>query len=156
MIPVQSAWLLAHVERLLAVSSLSRPLRIVRIGLGLAFTSVLARLFGMKRCWSILRRLADRPAPYRHSALSRAAVTRAGVRDVTAIAERSPFQSRCLARSLFLAALLRRQGIAGSVCIGVRGEDGFDAHAWVEIDSVPINDRADVTTRYATLWRLEA
>jgi len=138
------------------VASLSRWVRIAKIGLGLAFASVLVRLFGMQRGWAILRRLADRRIPYPHTALSRTMITQALVRDVTAVAARSPFRSRCLARSLFLAASLRRQGIAASVCIGVRGNDGFDAHAWVEIDARPINDTADVTTRYATLWRLEA
>lgn len=56
----------------------------------------------------------------------------------------------CLHRSLILWWLVRRQGIASELRIGVRKEEGrFEAHAWVECAGVPLNDRADVGQDFA-------
>ena len=49
-----------------------------------------------------------------------------------------PADSRCLARSLVLTALLARRGIPSSLVIGVRGGPSFAAHAWVEYDGWPL------------------
>jgi hypothetical protein len=65
-------------------------------------------------------------------------------------AHRLPVRSTCLTRSLALAWMLRRRGAAAHVRIGVRFASGtLDAHAWVELDGQPVNDRADVSTRFA-------
>jgi hypothetical protein len=48
--------------------------------------------------------------------------------------------STCLTKSLALAWMLRRNGVAATVRIGVRARDGFDAHAWVECRGVAVND----------------
>lgn len=51
----------------------------------------------------------------------------------------------CLARSLYLWRLLRRRGAGAKLRIGVRLEDGaLEAHAWVECEGIPVNDRPDV------------
>lgn len=51
----------------------------------------------------------------------------------------------CLTRSLYLWWLLRRRGVGAKLRIGVRLEDGtLEAHAWVECDGIPVNDRPDV------------
>ncbi len=47
---------------------------------------------------------------------------------------RLPGDTRCLARSLVLLAMLARRGLGGSVVIGVRSAPTFGAHAWVELD----------------------
>ena len=44
----------------------------------------------------------------------------------------------CLTQSLALARMLRRRGIAAEVRVGVRTDDGFHAHAWVEVNGVAI------------------
>jgi Transglutaminase-like superfamily len=55
----------------------------------------------------------------------------------------------CLARSLALTRLLHERAV---LCIGVRpGERELDAHAWVELDGVVLNDVADVRERYAVI-----
>jgi hypothetical protein len=51
------------------------------------------------------------------------------------------FSTNCLEQSLVLCWLLRRLGIAAELRIGARKEVGrFEAHAWVEVDSVVLND----------------
>ena len=62
------------------------------------------------------------------------------------VAEFGLFRPRCLARSLALQWLLRREGIPRSrVRIGVRRDErGFAAHAWVDLDGAPLGERADV------------
>jgi Transglutaminase-like superfamily len=56
----------------------------------------------------------------------------------------------CLTRSLLLRWLLRRYGTTSDLCIGVRLEQGeFAAHAWVEKDGIPLNDRPEFVARYA-------
>jgi len=53
----------------------------------------------------------------------------------------SPLPTTCLSRSLTLWWILRRQGIASELRIGVSKDDGeFAAHAWVELDGIPINN----------------
>jgi Transglutaminase-like superfamily len=47
----------------------------------------------------------------------------------------------CLEHSLVLWWLLRRHGVLANMCIGGRKEQGrFAAHAWVEVDGVPVGD----------------
>ena len=56
----------------------------------------------------------------------------------------------CLTRSLVLRWLLRRYGTTSDLRIGVRMEQGeFSAHAWVEMDGIPLNDRPEFVARYA-------
>ena len=58
----------------------------------------------------------------------------------------------CLERSLVLQWLLRRQGCPAELRIGVRPDiAGLDAHAWVEIDGEPVNDRRDIAQAFAPL-----
>ena len=60
-----------------------------------------------------------------------------------------PWPATCLRRSLVLWALLERAGIAAELRLGFRKVKGaFEAHAWVELNGVPLNDRRDVRTRY--------
>jgi hypothetical protein len=55
----------------------------------------------------------------------------------------------CLSRSITLWWLLRRQGIASALKIGVRKDEGaLDAHAWVEHEGAAVNDRLDRLQRY--------
>jgi hypothetical protein len=49
-----------------------------------------------------------------------------------------PSDTRCLNRSLVLTDMLSRRGIQASFVIGVRSDDGFEAHAWVEHRGIPL------------------
>ena len=56
----------------------------------------------------------------------------------------------CLTRSLLLRWLLRRYGTPSDLRIGVRLEEGMlAAHAWVEKDGIPLNDRPELVASYA-------
>lgn len=49
-----------------------------------------------------------------------------------------PVESRCLVRSLVLTELLSRRAIPSTLVIGVKPGDSFGAHAWVELNGVPL------------------
>jgi hypothetical protein len=55
----------------------------------------------------------------------------------------------CLQQSLTLWWLLSRNGIRGKFHIGARKEAGWlNAHAWIEIEGLVLNDNSDVRRRY--------
>ena len=69
---------------------------------------------------------------------------------VNIAARHTPFPATCLTRSLLLCWLLRRRGVQSDLRIGVRLTQGvLDAHAWVECDGLPVNDRPDVARDFA-------
>ena len=79
---------------------------------------------------------------------------RATARLVQAAARYGLFRPTCLPQSLVLCWLLRRQGLAGELRIGVRPEPSrLEAHAWVEFQGRPLNDGADVARRFAPFPR---
>lgn len=49
-----------------------------------------------------------------------------------------PTDSRCLAQSLVLIAMLVRRGTRATLVIGVSPEPSFKAHAWVEQEGQPL------------------
>src|SRR5262245_44478890 len=58
-------------------------------------------------------------------------------------------RANCLQRSIALWWLLRRKGISGELHIGTRKVAGhLDAHAWIEIEGIVLNDSSDVRHRY--------
>lgn len=61
--------------------------------------------------------------------------------------------AQCLSRSLVLCHLLRSRGLPAEIRLGVStpGDGKLIAHAWVELDGLPLNDGADVSRRYAAL-----
>jgi len=72
-------------------------------------------------------------------------------RIVRGAANWTPFHANCLARSLVLSRLLRCQGLAHNLRIGVHKPDGhFAAHAWVEHGCVALAEPETVADRYAT------
>ena len=72
---------------------------------------------------------------------------------VTASSRRMPIRATCLVRSLALNRMLRRRGIDSRLRIGVRLLEAsrLDAHCWVELDGVPLNDVADIASHYAAI-----
>jgi hypothetical protein len=60
-----------------------------------------------------------------------------------------PTNGSCLRQSLLVWWLLRRQGVPAELRIGVRKQEGFAAHAWVEVGDQPVNDAPDVAERFA-------
>jgi hypothetical protein len=57
-----------------------------------------------------------------------------------------PYHATCLPRAVVVWALLRRQSIDGELTIGVRkAADDLEAHAWVELDGVALEQRPERT-----------
>jgi len=66
----------------------------------------------------------------------------------------SPAKFTCLEQSLTLWYLLRKQGIATQLRIGVRKMDGnFEAHAWVEHEGVALEQPGEIHQHYAAFDR---
>jgi hypothetical protein len=55
-------------------------------------------------------------------------------RATTRVLRTLPTDTRCLMQSLTLSALLARRGYSSTLVIGVRADEAFGAHAWVELD----------------------
>ena len=62
-----------------------------------------------------------------------------------------PANGTCLRQSLLVWWLLRRKGLQAELRIGVRKHPAFVAHAWVELDGLPVNDDFDVGKRITPL-----
>jgi len=68
----------------------------------------------------------------------------AAMRSVRSAALNGVCRTKCLHDSLVLWALLRREGLNPTLRFGARRQDGvFEAHAWVELDSLRLDTRAD-------------
>lgn len=52
---------------------------------------------------------------------------------VPRIAARAPWRADCLVQALAARRWLERAGVATELCIGVRKETGFEAHAWLKV-----------------------
>ncbi|MGH9703336.1 MAG: lasso peptide biosynthesis B2 protein, partial [Candidatus Acidiferrales bacterium] len=69
---------------------------------------------------------------------------------VSAAASEGVYSANCLERSLTLWWLLRRQGFASQLKIGVRKKnDRLEAHAWIELDGTVLNDDPAVRSNYS-------
>jgi hypothetical protein len=74
------------------------------------------------------------------------------VRNVDVAADLLPGAATCLAKSLVLVALLQHQGFAAELRIGVRTElSGLLAHAWVEVEGLPVNERPGIADVFVPL-----
>jgi hypothetical protein len=108
------------------------------------------RAAGFRRLCAFLGRLGARSRrhPPVEIASQRARSTAALLRSASV---RGVYRANCLDQSVALWWLLRLQGIDADIRIGVRKDDGLEAHAWVEVGSVVVNDREDVASVFAPL-----
>jgi hypothetical protein len=125
-------WRLSGFERGVVIEATAA---LLATGLGL-------RLAGFRRWKSVLAWLgpsANAILPLQRASHKESAQVIA--RMEAAAARNLFFSTNCLEQSLVLWWLLRRLGIAAELRIGARKEVGrFEAHAWVEVDSVVLND----------------
>jgi len=89
-----------------------------------------------------LQRLSDRMArPSRANGLR----PEVAARLVRIAAEHSLYRARCLEKSLVLRWILCREGVDARIILGARKEDKeMQAHAWVEVDGVSLDDVTDI------------
>jgi hypothetical protein len=112
----------------------------------LPLVDIALRLAGYSRCYRWLGRWAEAPtgAIERRPNPSRAAWL------VERAAHNFLWPTTCLRRSLVLWALLVRSGVRTELRIGFRKPEGrFEAHAWLEWNGVPLNEKPDVRERYS-------
>lgn len=66
-------------------------------------------------------------------------------KSVSLVSNRPLIGASCLPRSLTIWFLLRRQGVDADIVIGAgpSQNDELPAHAWVEVDGVPLNEPVD-------------
>ena len=117
----------------------------------LAATWAGLRLVGFRRWKSTLIWLT--PDPESAGVLQESARI-ASAREVARILEATSrhliFHASCLEQSLVLWWLLARRGIPADLRIGARKEAGrFEAHAWVELGSVVLNDSGEAHLHFA-------
>lgn len=111
----------------------------------LATTSAALRLIGLQRLLEIIQRMSKPPKEVEHS--QKEIDVYASL--FSAVARRWPLPLKCLGRSVALCWLLRARGIDAAVHIGVRKDDAaLDAHAWVQIGELVINETDGVADRY--------
>lgn len=63
---------------------------------------------------------------------------------INAVGNRKLVNANCLAKSLTLWWMLRRQGVSSDLRIGVKtAHDHLQAHAWLELNGAVLNDSLD-------------
>ena len=73
-------------------------------------------------------------------------------RIVKIAAEKGTYQARCLQQTLVLWCLLRRNHIESEIRFGARKAGGeLQAHAWVEVGGVALNEDSDVCLHFSPL-----
>ena len=80
------------------------------------------------------------------------AEARAIARMVKIAAEQGVYQPKCLQETLVLWSLLRRNHIESEIRFGARKAGGeLQAHAWVEVGGVALNEDSDVCVHFSPL-----
>ncbi len=121
----------------------------------LPMSGLALRILGFRRLQSLLSRLARRPRK-NENATTPAVLPEAqtAARMVETASREGFYQANCLEQSLTLWWLLHHRKIAGQLRIGVRKlNEKFEAHAWVELDGIVLNDDADVHDHYSSFTR---
>lgn len=118
--------------------------------LSLPIVRVALRYLGFRRVSGFLARIPPSLTPGLTGQpdemdLARAISTAALVRIA---ADRGLCSANCLEQSMALWWLLRVQNIESEIVIGVRKHPRFEAHAWVELQSIVLNDREQVKTDF--------
>jgi len=131
-------WSLDRAERGLACSAAA----------GLAITWIGLRALGFSR-W--LRMLERRVSQLESRSGTSAAVSANRIAQLQeAAALNLFFPTSCLERSLALWSLLRRRGFPAELKFGARKQsEKFEAHAWVELNGVALNNPAEEQREFA-------
>jgi len=110
-------------------------------------------LLGYSRLWGVMEKLI----PYKPIDISLSDIeilerARESARIVSIAAQHGLYKATCLRRSLLVWWFLRREGLQGRICFGVRMCDRkLEAHAWVEYKGMVVNDSLQVHERYTAL-----
>jgi len=117
--------------------------------LGLPILHLALRYFGLRRTQAFLARCPARPA----LAPPTPAQQRAAQRLAHLVKRAARYSgATCLRQALLVWWLLRWQGLASELHLGVRrpARQALDAHAWVECGAIALGERDDPRQHYAT------
>ena len=123
----------------------------------LALAAVLLPTVRLALKFTTVSRLKDFGSRSLHDPRSPQIPLQTTARMVSIAAHRGLYRFKCLDQSLVLRWLLRRQGIDARIVFGARKEDEqMEAHAWVEVDGVPISDDEGAHQHFSPLSELAA
>ncbi len=111
-------------------------------------TQVVLKCFGFERLYAAMARL---PAVGAAKDADRARV-HAVHAAVEQACRRICRRSYCVQRTAALTTLLRLRGYEAVVVIGVR-RPPFEAHAWTEVDGLPVGESSDSLSSYVVIRR---
>lgn len=112
--------------------------QLVLLVVALPATGALIRLVGFQKAARVCARVAGQ-APLRPSAAGDLPQAEAFAQLAAIAGRRGPVTTTCLRQALVVRAWLRRRGLNAQLRLGVRKSNGvMDAHAWVELDGVPL------------------
>jgi|SRR5688572_3347162 hypothetical protein len=124
---------------------MSRAPGVLRCMVALLLCDVALRVLGYQRTMRIARRVAgERSLP-----LGRPIVERT-LQNILVATAFYPGRSKCLEQSVAGLILLRRRGVPVEMRLGVQPYP-FSAHAWLELDGVPVTESPEVVANYALL-----
>jgi hypothetical protein len=111
----------------------------------LLIVDVALRAFGYARVVRVAERLAKTNVASADAAMVGDVITQ--VIRATAL---YPFRSECLEQSVCAFFLLRRRGLPVQLRLGVQPYP-FAAHAWVELNGVPVTESVEMVSKFAIL-----
>jgi len=124
---------------------MSRAPGVLRCMVALLLCDVALRVLGYQRTMRIARRVAGQ----RSLPLGRPIVERT-LQNILVATAFYPGRSKCLEQSVAGLILLRRRGVPVEMRLGVQPYP-FSAHAWLELDGVPVTESPEVVANYALL-----
>ena len=109
----------------------------------IALTDLALRRFGFARSVALARRFGKPRRPEN----DRPELTEKVCKRLAMAAVFYPGRARCLEQSLALYVLLRRRGVPVRLRLGVQPYP-FNAHAWVELNGAPLNERVETVRQF--------
>ncbi len=133
-----------HIKRFFEYSGSDR-LALVSFGLRVPFYQLALKSFGYQRFQSVFikSRSGEKTANSIEHAKHQGHLVNIAVGGMAG-------SDNCLLRSVMLSRHLTKAGYAPQIVFGVgKGGYAFQAHSWVEVEGVVVNDRGDVAQAHA-------
>ncbi len=124
---------------------MSRPAGVVRCLVTRASCDLALRVLGFARTLRMARKLTGR-AGRTHDEN----VINTTLHNILVATALYPGRSKCLEQALAGLILLRRRGVPVELQLGVQPYP-FCAHAWLNLDGVPLTESPEVTAQFALL-----
>jgi hypothetical protein len=120
------------------------PFRLTAFAVGIRLTRLAIATLGFARTVRIM----DRVPMFGRSPVASPESLEA-LAEAVAQVSRSPYHANCLTHSVFLWFVMQRRDMDCAVRIGLSRRSALlEAHAWVELNGIVINDDADIADYY--------